>query len=119
MTNNDIMAAVIPAICSQLKCPASAQFPPEFVSIIGDDFNGYQVFGYVDSQNSYGAMMRNDFSATVISQNGYPIVTSANVGVRANAQRAKEFGTNYIVLSIITAIGGFILYLLISALVGL
>ena len=37
---------------------------------------------------------------------------------KANAQRAKEFGINYIAISIFTAIGGAILYFIISAMVG-
>ena len=119
MTGNEIMAVVKPAICNQLKSPASAQFPADLVSIVGDDLRGYQVSGYVDSQNGYGAMIRNDFSATVAMENGFPVVRSATVGTKANAQRAKEFGINYIAISIITAIGGAILYFIISAMVGL
>ena len=58
MTNEEIMKVVKPAICSQLKSPASAQFPVDLISIVGDEERGYQVSGFVDSQNSYGAMIR-------------------------------------------------------------
>ena len=119
MTNQEIMAVVKPAICNQLKSPASAQFPVELISIVGDDVRGYQVNGFVDSQNSYGAMIRNDFAATVAIENGFPVVKAASVAAKANVQRAKEFGMNYIAISIITAIGGAILYFIISAMVGL
>ena len=119
MNGNEIMAVVKPAICSQLKSPASAQFPPELVTIVGDDIRGYQVSGFVDSQNSYGAMIRNDFTATVAVENGFPVVKSASVATKANIQRAKQFGVNYIAISIITAIGGALLYFIISAMVGL
>lgn len=118
MTNQEIMAVVKPAICNQLKCPASAQFPVDLISIVGDDIRGYQVSGFVDSQNSYGAMVRNDFTATVAVVNGFPVVQSAAVAAKANVQRAKEFGINYIAISIITAIGAAILYFIISAIVG-
>ena len=101
MTNQEIMAVVKPAICNQLKSPASAQFPVDLISIVGDDTRGYQVSGFVDSQNSYGAMIRNDFTATVAVENGFPVVKSATIAI-----------------SIITAIGGAILYFIISAIVG-
>ena len=84
MTNQEIMAVVKPAICNQLKSPASAQFPVDLISIVGDDTRGYQVSGFVDSQNSYGAMIRNDFTATVAVENGFPVVKSATVAAKAN-----------------------------------
>lgn len=119
MTNQEIMAVVKPAICNRLKSPASAQFPVDLISIVGDDTRGYQVSGFVDSQNGYGAMIRSDFSATVAIENGFPVVKSSSVAAKANAQRAKEFGVNYIAISIFTLIGGAVLYYIISMMVGL
>jgi hypothetical protein len=119
MTNEDIMKVVKPAICSQLKSPASAQFPVDMISIVGDDERGYHIEGFVDSQNGYGAMIRNDFTADVKVENGFPKVTSSSVAAKANAQRAKEFGINYIAITIFTIVGGAILYFIISAMVGL
>ncbi len=118
MEKNEILSAVKPAICSQLKSPASAQFPEELISIVGDDEKGYQVTGFVDSQNSYGAMIRNDFAATVKVENGAPKVISSSVATKANEQRAKEFGKNYAVTLIITAIGGLVLYFFINMIVN-
>ena len=43
MTNQEIMAVVKPAVCNQLKSPASAQFPVDLISSVGDDTRGYQV----------------------------------------------------------------------------
>lgn len=114
MTNEEIMKAVKPVICAQLKCPASAQFPIDMISIVGDDERGYRVAGFVDSQNSYGAMIRNDFSANVAVENGFPVVKSSSVAAKANAERAKQFGVNYLLLTIITIIGGALLYFFIS-----
>lgn len=119
MTNEDIMKVVKPAICSQLKSPASAQFPVDMISIVGDDERGYHIEGFVDSQNGYGAMIRNDFTADVRVENGFPKVTSSSVAAKANVQRAKEFGINYIAITIYTIVGGAILYFIISAMVGL
>ena len=121
MTNEEVMAVVKPAVCSKLKSPASAQFPVDLISIVGDDERGYHIEGFVDSQNGYGAMHRNDFTADVKVENGFPKVTASTVGVKASVDRAKEFGANYIaitiftiVITIFTIVGGAILYLIIS-----
>ena len=119
MTNEEIMAVVKPAICSQLKSPASAQFPVDLISIVGDDSRGYQVNGFVDSQNGYGAMIRNDFSATVSVVDGFPKVTNSSVAAKANVERAKQFGVNYIAITLFTIVGGAILYFFISVMGGL
>lgn len=119
MTNEEIMKVVKPAICSQLKSPASAQFPVDLISITGDDERGYQIQGFVDSQNSYGAMIRNDFTANVVIQNGFPAVTTSSVGTKAAINNAKQFGINYLAITILTIIGGAFLYWLISMSVGL
>ncbi len=117
MTKEEIMNVVKPAICRQLKSPASAQFPEELISVKGDDERGYKVEGFVDSQNGYGAMIRNDFTADVRIVNGSPEVTSSTVAAKANAERAAQFGANYILLTIITIAGGAILYFITSSLV--
>lgn len=117
MTNEDIMKVVKPAICAQLKSPASAQFPVDLISILGDDEKGYKVNGFVDSQNSYGAMIRNDFTANVVVEDGFPRVTSSTVAAKATVERAKSFGVSYLLISLITLIGGAIMFFIISAMV--
>lgn len=119
MTNEEIMNVVKPAICAQLKSPSSAQFPVNLISITGNDTNGYKISGFVDSQNSYGAMIRNDFTAEVSIKNGQPTVTYALVGVKTTVNNAKQFGINYLAITIVTVIGGFLLYGLISLIVGM
>jgi len=47
-----------------LRSPSTASFPPfraEGVSIIDEGKGAYQVRGYVDAQNGFGATIRNDF----------------------------------------------------------
>lgn len=117
MTNEEIMSVVKPAVCAQLKSPASAQFPDDRITIVGDEQTGYRVNGFVDSQNSYGAMIRNDFAATVTISNGRPVVTSSSVGTLTAKANAKSFGKNYIAMLILTALGGGLLYLIISLIV--
>ena len=117
MTNEEIMKVVKPAICSQLKCPASAQFPADTISIVGDDQRGYRVEGFVDTQNSFGAMVREDFTADIKVENGFPRVIASTVATKTNVKRAKNFGVNYLAMLILVAIGGAILYFIISAIV--
>ena len=118
MTNEEIMKGVKPAVCAQLKSPASAQFPVDLISIVGDDERGYHVEGFVDSQNSYGAMIRNDFNADVVITNGFPSVKTASVAQKANVQRAKEFGKNYVAISIITICIALISYFIMKMAIG-
>ena len=113
--NEEIMKAVKSAVSAQLKSPASAQFPEDLISIDGNDQSGYEVTGFVDSQNSYGAMIRNDFKASVSIVNGEARVSSATVAAKANVDRAKEFGANYVVSLLITLIGGAIMYFIIMS----
>lgn len=117
--NEEILKAVKTAICAQLKSPASAQFPVDMITIVGDETRGYHITGYVDSQNGYGAMIRNDFAADITIENGRPIVKSCSVAANANKARAKAFGVNYIALLIIVGVVGVLLYFLISMMVGL
>lgn len=117
--NEEIIKAVKTAICAQLKSPASAQFPVDMITIVGDETRGYHITGYVDSQNSYGAMIRNDFAADVTIENGRPVVKSSSVAANANKARAKAFTVNYIALLIIVGVVGVLLYFLISMMVGL
>lgn len=55
-----------------LKTPASAVFcSMEEMSVLPIGDGAYSVSGYVDSQNSYGAMLRNQFNLTVFKdENG-------------------------------------------------
>lgn len=114
MTNEEIMKVVKPAVCSRLKCPASAQFPMDMISITGDDKNGYRIEGFVDSQNSYGAMMRDDFTSDVKVKTGVPIVISTSVGAKSGAARTATHISYYIYGIAITIILYFICYYLLS-----
>lgn len=113
-----IIAVVKPAITNQLKAPASAQFQEDLISIVCYGENVYEVSGYVDSQNGYGAMIRNDFAATVEMTNGIPNVKAASVGTKKAKNDAKEFATNYVKTLIFTGIGAVIIYFIINAVVN-
>ncbi|MBO5373080.1 MAG: hypothetical protein J6A75_10255 [Lachnospiraceae bacterium] len=117
MSNEEIMKVVKPVICRQLKSPASAQFPTELLTIVGDETSGYEVSGFVDSQNGYGAMIRNDFTAKIVIESGIPVVKDSSVAAKANVERAKQFGANYLAISIFTFISAAIMYFIIMAMV--
>lgn len=69
--------AVKEEIRSELKSPSTAEFAPmgdlkwETENMIGC---GYRVTGYVDAQNSYGAMLRKEFDAKVYAGKSGPTV---------------------------------------------
>ena len=54
------------AVLKNLRAPATAQFP-EFADEFVDDLEGgqFRVTAYVDAQNGFGAMIRNDFTCVV------------------------------------------------------
>jgi len=69
-TKSHLYAEVQNAIKADLKSPASAVFPPkggiEWRETGRDMFRcDYDVSGYFDAQNSFGAMLRHDFRANV------------------------------------------------------
>ena len=85
----------------------------------GNDATGYHVDGFVDSQNSYGAMIRNDFTADVeIDSNGTPRVIRSSVAAKASVERAKSFGKTWILLMIICGAIGLITYLVMKSSIG-
>lgn len=73
-----------------LKAPATAVFcKPEELQI--KEFEGvYTVSGWVDSQNSYGAMIRTPFTLKMKNENG-KIISTTNV----NMLGSKRFAANY------------------------
>ena len=48
-----------------LKSPGSADFPFADFSYIDHEDDSYTIQSYVDSQNSFGAMIRSDYTATL------------------------------------------------------
>ncbi len=53
-----------------LKSPATAKFPPNVFFVHRFDDNRYEVISYVDSQNSFGAMLRSNWNVVFKYQNG-------------------------------------------------
>jgi hypothetical protein len=53
-----------------LKSPATANFPPLDFLVNRLDDNRFEVVSYVDSQNSFGALLRTDWNVVFQHQNG-------------------------------------------------
>jgi hypothetical protein len=64
----------------RLKAPASAKFHIEDFSFLKYEDNSYTIKSYVDSQNSYGAMIRSDFICRVsFNENNEAILESLEI----------------------------------------
>jgi hypothetical protein len=74
------------AVKSKLKAPRTAKFPwiweYEFRKSKDQD-NVYYVVGYVDSDNSFGAMLRSDFIAEIVYDPADKSYTATNVEIVA------------------------------------
>lgn len=112
MTNEEILEKIKPVILEKLKCPASANFSPELINIskIKNKEYDYHIEGFVDAQNVYGAMIRNDFTLEVKIINQYLKVQSCKVGIKTTTQQVEGFGKNYAVAIIFVIIGSAVLY---------
>ena len=85
---------------------------------IRDKGGVYEVEGIVHSQNSYGAMIATDFSATAVrSAEGWKVL-NATVGMNTAKNYAKNFVVNYIAISIFVGVMGLLGYLILSAIIG-
>ena len=66
---HDAISAYVMAqdfVSNQLKAPSTAKFPTYSKNYVTDLGEGkYTITAYVDAQNSFGAMMRNNFICTV------------------------------------------------------
>ena len=116
--NKDLLCeSLLKAIKPRLKSPASAILCSADELVISKNDKGYTVYGYVSSQNSYGAMLKNDFTATVSFANNSWIVINIEVGKKTAINTAKIFTANYIAISIFVAIMGLIGYAIISSII--
>lgn len=97
MDKQKILETVTPEVKKELKSPYSAVLcPPEDLRVVpkGQGAAGskkFTIYGYVDSQNSYGAMMRTDFEYDVseLSDGTYSVV-EGGVGDRTPTARKAQ-----------------------------
>ena len=111
---------ILKAIKPNLKAPFTAILcDSDELVIFNNENNTYIIEGYVNSQNSFGAMISTDFTVEVKHQNDMWIVQKTKIGVKNAKKYAKNFAVNYIVLSIFVAIMTAIGYFLIKSFIGM
>lgn len=111
---------ILKAIKPSLKAPFTAILcDANELVIFNSENNTYIIEGYVNSQNTFGAMISTDFTVEVQYQNDMWVVRKTKIGVKNAKKYAKNFAVNYIVLSIFVAIMTAIGYFLITSFVGM
>ena len=92
-----------------LKAPATAQFCSLEEMTVTSSGDAYIVSGYVDSQNSYGAIVRTPFKITVFKENG--VWKNADKFVNTSAVIEGKIISHTIVWWILGIIGSIITFL--------
>lgn len=115
--NDDLRKAIYDKYCEEvkksLKSPASAVFCNIDELSITDNYGVYAVNGWVDSQNSYGAMIRTNVKLNMIMENGQ-LVSKTNLAISASGKVAKNLVAYYIIGAILTLISFGFFYFIIS-----
>ncbi len=113
----DLRKAIYEKYCEEvkksLKSPASAIFCNIDELSITDNYGVYTVNGWVDSQNSYGAMIRTNVKLNMIMENGQ-LVSKTNLAISASGKVAKNLIGYYIIGAILTLISFGFFYFIIS-----
>lgn len=87
---NNIKFIVKTEVEKKLKAPSTAEFSNLEVKINNDTWT---ITGYVDSQNSFGAMIRNSFTVTIRDE-GYPYYDVISIEFSDDAPSSKPLGEN-------------------------
>ena len=115
---DSLLAAVLNAIRPQLKAPMTAVLCEREQMSITNNNSEYDIRGFVNSQNSYGAMIATDFAVKARYYNGSWVISKVTVGKLAAKNYAKTFLSNYIAISIFVGIMGLLGYLLLTLIIG-
>ena len=91
-----------------LKAPASAVFCDLQEMVAVPQNGGYVVSGHVDSQNSYGAMVRTPYKITVIKQDGE--WKNADKFISTEASMQSKFAARWVLYLVISALSTLALY---------
>ena len=118
----DVTAAALFAQAVELqllKAPASAVFCPLGQMTVSPMNGAYVVKGFVDAQNSYGAMMRTPFTLTVMkTPYGWKSVDSfINSGAQIAAGVAGKMIIYTVIGTVLALVFGLISYLVISSVI--
>lgn len=100
-----------------LKAPSTAVFSDLDETAIAEDNGMYTVTGWVDAQNSFGAMLRTPFSIVVLKKDGVWQIVS--VFESTEAALKKKFATKFVLYLIVAVIGTALLYFVIQTIMEL
>ncbi len=102
-------------IRATLKAPSTAVFCKEEELIINQVYGIYLASGWVDSQNSYGAMIRTYYNKFKIENKNGVFVPKSNARVIASNKLAGTLAGYWVYGIIATIITGAIFYFIINA----
>lgn len=105
--NENLRRSIYHKYCEEvkksLKSPASAVFCTIDELTIIDNYGVYIVSGWVDSQNSYGAMIRTNVKLELAIENGQ-LVLKTNLAMLHSKALAGKMAGYYVIGAVITAI---------------
>lgn len=117
--NNETRHKIYEVYCNNiiqsLKAPATAVFCKEEELTIKKEYGRYIVNGWVDSQNSYGAMIRTDFNKFIIEEENGIFIAKSNSGVMAGNKFVRALAGYWIYGIIATLITGAVFYFIMQA----
>lgn len=92
--DDDLCEQLLASLRPLLKAPLTAVLcAREELQIQSDGAGGYAIIGYVNSQNSYGAMIRTGFRASAVYRDGRWQVLS----IKMENQAAKNLASSYVI----------------------
>lgn len=101
-------------IRKSLKSPSSAVFCKENELFIKEHNGMYYVSGWVDSQNSYGAMIRTNIKDFKIKNENGLLIPKSNANIMASNSLLGKLATNWVLALIWTIITMAIIYFIMS-----
>lgn len=110
--------SLLNAIRPSLKAPMTAILCDREQMVITNSNGVYEIQGYVNSQNSYGAMIATDFTAKASFVNGMWSISNVTVGKKVAQGFAKNFASNYIAISIFVGLMSLLGYLILTMVIG-
>lgn len=79
-TNTEVIIAAQLAVESNLKAPSTARFSPSSETTVTEiDDDTYLISGWVEAQNSFGAIVRNGYTVKLTYSNGKSTIEYCNI----------------------------------------
>lgn len=113
---DELAELILMAVKPQLKSPFTAVLcSKEEMLVIPDGKGGYDITGYVNSQNSYGAMIRTSFKVNAANYGSNWQILSCKVGEREAKIAGKNFAYIWIIAIVLTLLTSGFFYIIYSS----